>query len=156
MGPINMCSSGFKELGPLVGRHSLSLPARLSLHRTPLAYNKTSLEASGPSKGREAQPFLALPCRLLTEHRPAPYPGGACRQGGGGRGGGSPWPWRWPQSHNHRASLCSVHAHFPPLPTQPEGLPFHLRLYSLILLYRGLQGWCHSSCLVAHHRWADM
>lgn len=49
----------------MLGHCTLSLSARLSLHRTPLAYNEPSLGAlgpcAGPGKEREHPPSPALP-----------------------------------------------------------------------------------------------
>ena len=48
MGPINMCSGSSEEPGLVLACCSLSLSARLSLHRTPLASNEPSSGTSGP------------------------------------------------------------------------------------------------------------
>lgn len=73
----------------------------------------------GPAKGERPTPSQLRPAHSQLSTG-LPLAGGACRPSEGA----SPWP----QSHNHRADLCSCHAHFPPFPTQPEGPPFRLRL----------------------------
>lgn len=58
----------------MLGHYSLSLLARLSLHRTPLAYNKPSLGALDPC----ARPcFSGSAGQLPAEHRPSSLPADA-------------------------------------------------------------------------------
>lgn len=75
MGPINMCSGSSKEPGLVLAHCSLSLSARLSLHRTPLAFNEPSLGTSGPvcqAQQGQSGPAL-LGSTLLSPNRVQPF-----------------------------------------------------------------------------------